>query len=513
MAKKGKKIKQKAFEDVSIQVEENGLLKRFRFEWFDVFVFVAILIFSVSVWWPTRFLPYHWDSASFVVNAARDLMNRNFSPLVLLEFKTAHQPGLMLMLGIAWKIFGENRLVSHILMLPSLPILMLSTYFLGKKLYSRNIGVIAGFLVGTLPLTVSEYGMISPDLWMAAIASAALALWFWERRFLGVILLCAAVLVKGNALILIIPMFWYSWSSASDKKNFDFKLYLLPVATLMLWFFYNMSVTGWLFNPPEIPLLLPNSMNMFVKYLVFVFQNVFGSHMRWVLTILAAVGAYFAWQNKRLEGMEYENTKGLVITLFAAIIYMTMRGGFVEPVSIFVMPILILVSLWFVSVGFAKFEWFGESTNIMAVGVVVLLASLMQWQPKIEAPKDYVFNRAADLSYQDLIYVGRAAAIFSQINFPGTKIYGGYPEYYQLTEPYQGYATKVLDFDTCDHFDGKSEKPVLIYLHPYHPSQQNCRVLLDQFELQPVKRFESNGAWTEIYAYSATGSAETENAK
>ena len=38
----------------------------------DLAMGAACLAYGLVQWWPTRRLPYHWDSASFVIREARD---------------------------------------------------------------------------------------------------------------------------------------------------------------------------------------------------------------------------------------------------------------------------------------------------------------------------------------------------------------------------------------------------------------------------------------------------------
>jgi len=476
--------------------------------WLDGLVLLSVVVYGVSVWWPTRYLPYFWDSASLVATGAHDLLLRNLWPPVLMELKTAHQPGLMVVLAAAWKIFGESRLVSHLVMVPALPTLMFASYWMGKKLYSPILGILAGFVTGVVPMVVAEYGVLSVELWVGAVAVAAVALWLSNRKMAAMLILAGAVLIKGSAMLVLPALLWWEWAGKKDVKKIGLKLYLIPVAALLVWYVFHMSVTGWLFAHPEVPLLLPDSVNRFLRYVVYVAKTMLTSHWRLVMTGTAGAAVVLLWERKRLAGEEVEKLAGLLIPVALAIVYFGAKGAFGESQSLIVMPFLVLGCLWLAWKALGEVAWFEQTWAVGAFGVAVVVAFLIQWQPKIEAPVEYVFSREADLSYQDMIYVGRASSITVEVNYPSAKIYGGYPEYYQLTEPYQGYVTRRLDFEVCSNFQPDDKKIQVVILHPYHPSQQACRILLDQYTFKPVQRFENNGAWVELYQYAATPSAE-----
>ena len=82
-------------------------------------ILVSILSFATFIlWWPPRMLPYWWDSAGYIMHAARFFLDINFTSFILPSDSTisafAHFPLFPFLLALVWKIFGESLLVTHI---------------------------------------------------------------------------------------------------------------------------------------------------------------------------------------------------------------------------------------------------------------------------------------------------------------------------------------------------------------------------------------------------------------
>jgi hypothetical protein len=79
----------------------------------DAAVIAAFVAYSVVMWWPTRNLPYYWDGACLVVEAAHEMLIRGFLPLVPgANAYYAHPPLFIAGLALVWRIFGESRVVA-----------------------------------------------------------------------------------------------------------------------------------------------------------------------------------------------------------------------------------------------------------------------------------------------------------------------------------------------------------------------------------------------------------------
>ncbi|NMC35713.1 hypothetical protein GYA49_01570 [Candidatus Beckwithbacteria bacterium] len=464
---------------------------------------IAILIYSLLVWWPTKLLPYHWDSAGFVINSAVDLLKTNFNPLIAPYSDFAHPPLLIALLALSWKLFGQHIIVSHLLMFSFLPILMFSTYLIGKKITDSILGLVSAFIIGTVAVVVAEYGLIYIDLPVAALGTAFLAAWLHRKHFLAGIILSLAALIKIPILMLIIPILAADFLEFG-KKKLEWKKFLpllLPITGVVIWLIYHKNVTGWWLVMPGRGSLIPKTIGQFLASFGFVSQNLLLNQYRFSLLILGLSGfLYVLSLNPKIRIVKPVSTLGL--TIITGIMFFTLAGEFGLRYGIFLLPAYVLTMMYFVH------QALPQKLYLWPVGIMIVILFLFTWHPKIAATQDYEFRPPENLSYQDLISIGRQAALFVSVNFPQAKFYGGFPENYQLEQPYQGYVDQGLDFSLCKDFKPELDKIQIIYLHPYSPTQIPCRQLLDMVPTLPLNKFEKNGKWLELYMVDASATAQ-----
>ena len=110
-----------------------------------------------------------------------------------------------------------------------------------------------------------------------------------------------------------------------------------------------------------------------------------------------------------------------------------------------------------------------------------------------------------------MIIIGEEAAKFLEINYKNAKIYGDWPENYQVVQTHQGYVKEELEFRKCQFFQLDPEREQILYLHPYSPGQMYCRQLLDLYPTEALNRYESGTKWLELYIVNSSPSAQVEN--
>lgn len=123
----------------------------------------------------------------------------------------------------------------------------------------------------------------------------------------------------------------------------------------------------------------------------------------------------------------------------------------------------------------------------------------------------FEFRPSDDLSYQDIIKIGQNSAKFIENRYANAEIYGAFPEIYQLTQPFQGYVSKPLDFKLCNEFNLNPHRTQILYIHLYSPIQLSCQKVLNYSSVKLLSRFTANGKWLEIYSIDATASVKIIN--
>ncbi|HEY8042514.1 MAG TPA: glycosyltransferase family 39 protein [Polyangiaceae bacterium] len=471
--------------------------------WLDRGLHAFAIVFGLMVWWPTRELPYHWDSATFVVDSARDLLATGFHPLVATHSDFAHPPLFVALLALAWKLFGESRLVAHLLVLPALPAAMMATYRLGVWLGDRTLGVAAALLFGGVAVVVAEYGQIYMDLPIAALLAWGLVAWVHERRALAGVLFCAAALMKIPAP-LTVPAALLVVTAARRESRRDPRAYaslLAPIVAVAVWLAYHAAVTGWVLWRPGRIVAAPQGLEAHAQALWTVLAWLMLGQWRWVL--FAAAGVSLAWLRfgDRCHAHDRRNAPRLALRPLAPLaapllvgwLFFGAVGEFGLRYGIYLLPPYLLLTLACVRAALPRSAPF-------TLGATALFALFVTtWHPRMALTSTYSFRPDENLAYLDVIDIGLRSAHWLEQKHPDAEIYGAGPEAYQLPEPWQGYVDAPLDFRWCITFARHPGVTQIVYVHGYHRQQLMCRRIVEALGAKPVKHFEANGKWLELY--------------
>jgi hypothetical protein len=469
---------------------------------------VVAVGYSLAVWWPTRALPYHWDSATFVVDASRDLLASGFWPLIAGHSDFAHPPLFVAALAVAWKVFGDSRVVSHALVLPALPAAIVATYRMGSRLVDRLVGACAAVLFATVAVVVAEYGQVYMDLPVAAVLAWGIVAWVERRRTLACLLFCAAALMKIPAPLsvpagLLLSVLGDRLGGRECRRatrtppdrlaRRSASAYVclgLPFAVDGLWLAYHRWVTGWTLS--RRPVTSPAGLHDFGVAFEGVVTRLFLDQWRWVPLVLAL--AAVAWvRARRGQWTTPRPVAPLLAVIFAGVMMFSIAGEFGLRYGIYLLPAYFVSALYFVREALPA-PW------PLAAGTGLLVAlSATTWHPRAPLTAHYEFRPDEDLAYRDVIAIGLRSAHWLAQNRADAEIYGAGPESYELTEPWQGYVDAPLQFAWCKSFERHPDRTQIIVVHAYHPQQLRCRRLTEELGARPTKHFESGSKWLELY--------------
>ncbi len=469
--------------------------KRFKDYWFEMLVVVATAVYAGLIWWSTKELPYHWDGAVLVVNGAKWLLSQGETSGSLVEFGRVEMPIVQALVVGLWKIWGETVVVTRALFGVGLGGVMVASYLWAKNVAGRMIGVVVMFLVGMAPMTVAAVGLMDVGLVSTGLLVMAMWLW-WENRRVGAMVLMAVAMLMSLPLGGFLLAFGW-WGYKRERGKEWVKLVAIPVAVVLLWW-VNLGMNGWggegLMNG-EI-----GGLNGFWNQTVAVAQVYWLWHMRWIVVLIVGIMVGFLWMSKEIKVLEDEKIQGLVMGMVGYGIWIVIRGGVNELEGLPVLVMGLVVGAQVVRLGLEKImggEWKGY---FLAGGLLVALVWLTQWHPNNKSPVGWVYVHPADLVYQDLIILGRELGGYLESVYEDTKVYGDFPETYQLTQPYQGYVSRALNFGLCSEFDETLEMAVVV-AHPYQGSGTMCRRLAIERGMRMVQQFEQNGQGIEVYEY------------
>jgi 4-amino-4-deoxy-L-arabinose transferase-like glycosyltransferase len=456
-------------------------------------IFILCATLSLAFWWPTRDLPYHWDSAAFIIRAADFLYQNNFSPLLAPFSEFSHPPLLPALIALVWQAFGQIHLLTHALMLPFHILLLFGAYHIGKKVGTQLTGIGTLLLTLLTPPILAELGMVYIDL-----PASALALWsiifFQDKKYRSsAILLTFATLFKATILMLVVPFFLITLLSNSNlllkfkhlkSKIFPITYYLIPITFYSLWLLYHHSQVGWWFTTPGRPTVIPTNLQELKTSFQFVFYVFFIRQSRWLL--LLPIGLSLIRYRDHLKSYFLPHTSYLIFLIFCLSIF-TLTGEFIPRYAIFLFPLYYALSLSTVSKIKPKF--------VPLFTFITALAFATSIHPTKTPGQDFELRVNEDLSYQDHIIVGQKAAKFLELQYPQAHIYGDFPQSYQLTEPIHGYVTTPLNFQPCSQFTPDENTTQIFYLHPNHYTQIDCQTLAFSHSFEPITRIEQNGIW------------------
>ncbi len=462
----------------------------------DRTVWVLACSYSLFLWWPTRELPYHWDAADFVVGSARDLLRTHFSPLVVGHSDFAHPPLLVAALAVVWRVFGETRLVSHLFMLPFLPMLLLGTYAIGKRIGNPWVGAASAAVVATVPVVVAEYGQIYVDLPVGALMACAVAAWLGERRLWAALLFCAAAAIKEAPLVVpacLALLLAFDRARRTDARRWA--ALAAPFAVYAVWTLYHHAAVGWWFTRPGFA-PPPRSLSGMEGVASLVAGELLVEQWRWVLVALAIGSLALLFRRRRDALHPVAAAVGpLALPVVGSIVFFGGVGIFGMRYAIFCLPLLAVVVMRLVWEAMPRPWLFAIAASL------AFLPPITTWHPKRTLTEGYEFRPEDDLGYLDLIAVGRDAARWVEERRNEPQVFGAFPESYQLTEPWQGYVTRTIEFAPCTSFTRDASRSQLVYVHAYSPGQMACKSLVDGAGARPIKRFIQNGKWIEIWSW------------
>jgi 4-amino-4-deoxy-L-arabinose transferase-like glycosyltransferase len=463
-------------------------------------IIAVVLAYSALLWWPTRELPYHWDSAGFVAFAAEDLLARGFSPFVLHFTPFAHPPLFVAALALSWKWFGFGLPVGHWLLLPFLPLLLLSTYGVGLRLYNHRVGVAATALTATVPVVVAEYGQVYFDLPLAALLTFALWLWCTDRRILAGLVLGVGVGIKLPAIVfpsvlLLVSAVQARGASAPNPLRRAWAL-LVPFVVLATWLIYHHSVKGfWLrraipgaHTPQGIGELLRNA-RLIGTYLLA--QN------RWLIAALGLVSAlvHVTRRRRAQHALRIDpGTATLAGLVAVGIAFFSAADVFAQRYGILLLPEIFLLSI-------AALDAALPVERIAYWGVIALGCGLQfqGWLPPQEPTSRIEARPDEDLHYLDMIELGLKTAAYMQREHPGAHVFGSWPEAYWLTDPHLGYVDRPFMVSNCKDYRPDAPGETVIITHLYALDEPRCWELTRTSGALPVKKLTSGAKWLQIY--------------
>src|SRR3989344_19096 len=186
-------------------------------------------------------LPYYWDDFNYVIPAV-DHVYKTTPTLFLWEYGLGHPPFFFNLAGIIFKIFGDYTFVGHLIIIIFSFLTALFTYFLGKELFSRKIGIIASLLLVFTPIFVSYSSLLYLEMPLTALVVMSVYFAVKNKPWLSVIFGSLAVLTKEIGIVAVLGIFL---SKLIKHKKTKTLIYGIPILTFLLLMTLNKIHYGY----------------------------------------------------------------------------------------------------------------------------------------------------------------------------------------------------------------------------------------------------------------------------
>ena len=304
----------------------------FNRDYLILFLIYIISLFLDLIWIHFHELPPAWDQGSHLSTAFQishlfdsfDIFNSNWWTFLWSKTPTYRGPLTYLLSVPFFKIFGESYKIAIISNQLFNLILIISSYFLGRIIYSRNSGLWASLFCASSPIFLSQRTDYLIDLSLASMVTLSwLLLIIWRRKlllnqwltsFCVGILFGLVFLTRPTGLIfLFLPFllifFEISLSRSRKRNHYLAQIVLIIATTISLalpWFSQNWltiitsinkarkwgilyqdglesdTLGAWLYYPKLLPIIFgPLLLGLLLSgFILFIFQRYYSSNKK-----------------------------------------------------------------------------------------------------------------------------------------------------------------------------------------------------------------------------------------
>ena len=471
------------------------------------FLLFTATFFALMLWSTFRYLPFAGTSAQNLIPGAKIFQQRGYRLLTLTELGSSQPPLASIFLHLNWQIFGESLPVTHAFAVPFLILLVFSSTFSLAKLTKSETAIFGGLIIAIAPVVVATFANSSALLISASLTTTSFAFWIYNKPSWAIIPLSLSSLIYPASSLVVVFYAVDSWQNR--RQDFDRRVLLIPFVAVLIWYLYHQMIAGWWLLPGSVQANLP-TLNQLVNYSWFTLKMALTGQYRWLITLPAILTGAFLVHKKTAAKQTLAYIIALLSTLTIVIVWFSIQGNYQHESFLPFIPILTIVSLKLVHDFFS--EHLSDWQFLLPIILVIIgFVNFTNWRSQTTAHTGFSFRHQENLNYQDFVNLYRQTATYLEATYFDTQIYSGVPLNYQLTQPFQGFVSRPLDFQFCQNFQIDSEKPQIIVMHTYHPSMLDCAKIIKTNQFQPVHTIKQKDKTIQIFSVTATNSASLEN--
>jgi hypothetical protein len=311
---------------------------------------VSIIIIS-SLFITTKNDPFFGDSIATISRASNHIFSSNFNEISYPpKLDPGHPITFSAVHAIAWKVFGRQLWVSHLLNL-IFGFLILNLFVKwGKQLGYGNHTYLGALFLLVTPLFISQIANPNLHLPLTFFALGLVYSLSTGKRWHQVLFASALILTHLQGLYYLVPI-WLWWIAKSkDIKLYDRIKYsaitlAIPAALFIGWMIYHYSISGWYISSPDYAghRGFPGVKRFVVNMIMADWRIVdYGQIALWVLPIWAVIKSKIRWT------WNHPFTLMLIVFLFNSIaIAVTTKTGPMHRYLLPCLPLLVMANIDF----------------------------------------------------------------------------------------------------------------------------------------------------------------------
>lgn len=405
-------------------------------------------------------LPYFWDEADVYVPGARWLAEHGLdvTPGTFPDdYSRGHPPLFYLLAALAFRIFGADPGIGHLVVLPFTVLAIAATYLLGVAMFDRLSGFAAAAVLATTPLFLSIGNMMLPEVPLTALT--ALALFFLARgKILPAVLLgVALVWIKETGIFSAGAIGIGVLATRAPKK---IALATIPLFALLAFFAWQRATAGYF--------VFPHHQGLFADR-PFALENVFTVvpsialwHGRW----LVVIGAILAFRRPRLDPA---TIACLALVVLNAIFFSKMF--WLERYALPAHPGLLVVACGLL---LRDLDARSIPNALLAFVPIAVACGWAAGSLHAPAPRD---SEEHTFAYADVIATHREA--FAALRSEDEPVLTTWPLDVELEEPYLGYVRRPFSTVNVRYDRGAGVGSVLVSTASPRADELRQRALAD----------------------------------
>jgi len=457
-----------------------------------LFFFASLLIVKANI----LNAPYHWDVMGYVIPSA-DAFYESWH-LSSLTGLSGHPPLFFIVLALAWKLFGQSLVVSHVLVLIFGALGLTVLFVLTENLFTWKEAAAAVLLLFFNQLFFAQVGMVYLSVPLMCLALFTVYFYRRQKNLLFVVSAAAMLLVKETAAFFLLAIILFDvvrslsgriYWKALVKKSL---ILSLPLVSLILWYGYHWLKAGWAVNTKLLvnkARVLPLFLDNILKHLIYDRSGENVNRASWI--VFFAVIVYIILQIVKRKSMKVEWLFLLIIVI--NILFFSYSDDLPRYFLVFYPFYFILGARAFVILsGFA-----GNQKN-MALFLLLLAVILL-------SVFNYTGERFADgwrlesnMEYLDLVRVSQSTAEFIENQYPDYRLITTFPLNFAFSYPTYGYVSRPLSVIPMQMFDNFENVLVIrtfqsnyLFFSRFLQSQRT--------RLKKIAEFSRNGKRMEVY--------------